>query len=87
VLSFSELPPSLDGGLDDSELEYSSSSVCVEDELFSSFRLPLDFLEGVLDFSFSCPLAIEKHLLEGGDRFLLGCESYRVVPTGPGLAV
>jgi len=55
VLPFSELPPSSDGGLDDSELDCSSSLVYAEDELFPSFRLPLGFLEGVLAFVFFLP--------------------------------
>jgi len=53
VLPFSELPPSSDGDLGDSELEC-SSSVCTEDKLSPSFRLPLDFL-GVLVLSFLLP--------------------------------
>ena len=43
--------------LDDSELDCSSSFVCTEDELFLSFRLPLDFLEGVLAFDSPLPLS------------------------------
>jgi len=52
VLLFSELTSSLDGGLDGSELECSSSSICAEDKLSPSFCLPLDFLGGVLSFGF-----------------------------------
>jgi len=52
VLPFFELPSSSDVGLDDSKLECSSSSECVEDELYPSFCLPLDFLEVVLVLDF-----------------------------------
>jgi len=55
VLPFSELRLSSDGGLDDSELDCSSSSVCAEYELSPSFHLPLDFLEEVLAFGFFLP--------------------------------
>ena len=87
MLPFSELPPSLDGGLDDSELECSSSSVCVEDELFPSFCLPLDFLEGVLalGFFFFVLKQLRKHLLEAVDRFLLSTNHIELLPLGLGL--
>ena len=49
---FSELIFSSNEVLDGSELECSLSSVSAEDELSPSFRLPLDFLGGVLAFGF-----------------------------------
>jgi len=83
VIPFFELPSSSDGGLDDSELKCSSSSVCAEDELFPSFHLPLDFLEGVLALGFFFILKqLQKHLLEIVDRFLLSMNHIEFLPLG-----
>ena len=57
ALQFSELSYSPDEDLGGSESKCSSLSVFVEDKLFTSFRLPLDFLDGALAFSYFLSLS------------------------------
>ena len=80
LLSFSELSSSSDEDLGGLELEYSSLSVFEVDKNSFSFCLPLDFLEGLLSFSFFVLKKLWKHLLKGVDRLLLSSNHIELFP-------
>ena len=84
---FSGLSSSLDEDLDDPELDCSYSSICMKDELSPSFCLPLDFLEEALSVDFLLSSSNCASICLRVSIVLVERESYRIVPSGPGLTV